>query len=124
MGKQGGHAIQIDDFIVAQQADAGLSSKPLANQEVPIAVLEVYLGARFRKPSERGLDLPVRGLVVVVAEIGIEKIPQYVQPLGIPGTTFQKPQETLCDFRPCATKVQIGDEQRFVFQSRRCSDYW
>lgn len=118
MGNQGGSPVEIDNLVVAEKTDAGFQSKSLSKQKIPITVLEVYLSTGIGKPPERRLYLPVRRVVVVISEVGVEKIPQDVQPLGTAYAAVQETQETLRNCRPCNAEMQIGDKQRFVFQGR------
>ena len=113
MHQQGGGAVEVDAFVIAEQPGPGFAGKALADQEIAVAGLEADLGAVPGQAGQRLPDGVERPGAVVVADVGIEQVAEDVEPLGAPGAAAAQGQETLDRLRPVGREVQVGDEQRF-----------
>jgi hypothetical protein len=68
--------------------------------------------AERTEASERQADAVAVGLVVVIADPGLEQVAQDVERRGVGGTSGQELDELLPGRRLAGIQMQIGDEQR------------
>ncbi len=111
--EQGGDAVEVDDGLLRQQGQAGLRGEALADQEVAVAALKSDGHAAARQLPQGVPYRRRRGVVVVVADPGVEQVAEDVYDLGLPRPHPGEADEQLHRLRALRREVQVGDEEGF-----------
>ena len=72
---------------------------------------QVAASARRRQLTQRGAEVGIGGLVIVVADPSIEQITENVKSLGLPRAPAEETEKTLDRDWPLGGQVEIGDEE-------------
>ena len=98
---------------VGQQGGAGGSRETLAQQEVPVSVLQIDSNAGVRARRQGGGNIGrQRVSQLVIAEPDVEQVAQHVQRSSLAHWAGEQGLERLDQRGALARQVEVGDEQR------------
>jgi len=101
----------LQEYRIRQQAAAAALFEVRPQQEVAVAADDVAGNFAGRVFAQCLAHRVAHGLVVVIADPGLEQVAEYVQRIGLVRLATQKLQELRYRFRRTGIQMQIRDEQ-------------